>query len=183
MKHVLVLLLAMLSGCAALNPLAYSEVDTTALYAKEYNKYVSWSHACQLTAMCEGVLMPEVVYDDNMREGLRGSFDGEGTIYINTKLNPGVDVQSTLIHEMIHHIHFENDLTSGRDEASVCWSESEAFRLVDLWLVSIGQEDKQRGPLWWKQYWHCEPYFDPEWDLWEWFWRSPFFVVITFGQD
>lgn len=153
---------------------ASAAVDVEQTYLRSYDKYFTWSWACQLvrdsdTGSCVGLLAPKVQYEE-MRYGLRGYYDAGDTIFINRQLRKGVDVRATLIHEMIHYIHVQNGTIPLPGPAKeVCWSENEAFTLVDLWLVTIGRPDKQRGD-WWGAYPYCWNYYGPSagswWGIW-----------------
>lgn len=137
-------------------------------FPDEYSRYVAWGWACELTVDCAGLFPPKVEYL-KPNEFYRGVYNGGNTIYVARMLKPGVDLISTLIHEMVHYIHTQNgDLRVPFSPQTVCWSENEAFRLVDLWLDSQGRPELKRGPNWWRSYWHCEPYYDPDWELWNW---------------
>lgn len=161
-----VLMLALLAGPAS------SSVDTALIKDQSRAKYVSWSYACELTMLCDGTIqMPKVSYEA-MDDSLRGWYDGTDTVHVNWDLPPGVDRMSTIIHEMIHYLHVQSGLLELPAEIpEVCWSEETAFTLVDQWLISQGFPNEVRGPDWWRAYWHCEPYYDPDWDLWSWMQR------------
>ena len=142
----------------------------TTVYASsdaEYHRYLAWGYACEMMpGACISVPVPKVKY---VITPYRGYYDGADTVFINAMLSPGVDRMSTLIHEMVHYIHAQTGALEipGYPE-EICWSEDEAFRLTDLWLDSQGYPELKRGDTWWHPYWHCHPYYDPEFDLWDW---------------
>lgn len=159
---ILLLVSAVASGVAASDPLAKERSDA---------KYEAWSWACELTSSCLEVPVPSVVYIE-LDGGLRGTYQGGDTIYVSPNLG-GLDRMSTLIHEMIHYLHHKNGVVNvPGTPRETCWSEAEAFRLVDSWWELQGYPELKRGPEWWRAYWHCEPYYNPEWDLWEWLRRG-----------
>jgi hypothetical protein len=70
---------------------------------------------------------------------------------------------------MIHYLHVVRNIIEVPGYApEICWSENEAFTLTDMWWELIGQPERKRGPDWWKPYSHCWPYYDPNFDIWEW---------------
>jgi hypothetical protein len=74
-----------------------------------------------------------------------------------------------MIHEMIHYLHVQEGIINIPGYApELCWSENEAFTLVDIWWEWIGKPEKKRGPNWWKPYTHCWPYYNPNFNIWEW---------------
>lgn len=153
------------------------DVNVDTKYSDAYAKYTAWSYACELTTLCDGTIsIPDVKYE-RMVMGLRGYYDGSDTVYINRMLRKGVDRKSTLIHEMIHYIHAQKKMVFvptplGPSVRELCWSENEAFRLVDIWLLEQGYPEKVRGPNWWKAYWHCEPYYNDDFEIYDWFKRG-----------
>lgn len=161
-------MLALLAGATV--PVANASANA------EYDRYLAWGYACELTPeSCVGLLVPEVEYVTN-EPGLRGYYEGGDTVFIGDRLRPGADLMSTLIHEMIHYIHVKTGKAEHPFEPeSLCWSENEAFSLVDSWLVEQGFPDLVRGPNWWVPYWYCHPYYDPDWELWDW-------VESVFGE-
>lgn len=167
---LIALLLALLAGPTVDD----GNVDQTR--ERAYARYAAWFAACDLTQLCDGTVRPpEVTYEPMF--GLRGYYSGGDTIFINSLLAPGVDVMSTLIHETIHYLHTQylgmpSSVPLGPELKGLCWSEETAFSLTDRWLVSIGREDLVRGPTWWKAYWHCEPFYDPDFDMWDWVQRG-----------
>lgn len=157
------------SDSAAATPLVLTDEQQKQVFRL---KYKAWNMACELTPeTCLGFAAPEIKYE-KMRGGLMGYYDGTNTIFINIDLS-GDRQMATAIHETIHYIHFMNELVDvpayfanpGSIE-KLCWSENQAFTLTDIWLEANGS--RPVGPNWWKPYWHCAPYYDPEWELWQW---------------
>lgn len=128
----------------------------------------AWSETCQLIEeerdyTCAGVAMPKVKYE-SMRPGLYGYYDGGDTVYVNRDLARN-DRLTTLIHEMIHFVHVQQEMIPIPGPAvEVCWSENEAWLLEGIYS---GKDNTN----WWISYTHCWPYYDPEWEAWvrDWF--------------
>ena len=126
----------------------------------------AWDWACAATSYdCRGVERP--TFTLGMPYGLEHNRGGyaDGVIYLNPKLYPGVDIQTTAIHEMVHHLqHVIAGHPSVADFGSpemeqLCADEAEAFFITDMWLFKINLEGMIRGPFWWETYPHCYPYF------------------------
>lgn len=169
----LILILALLGGSTAAAPYV-ADLEPNEEYELQLARYKAYDHACELTGLCSpDIDVPEVELLHPF-SAVRGLYKGGDTIYITARLRPGPDRMVTLIHESIHYLHMQNGLLPpmpiqlGPLAEDLCWSESEAFRLGDQWLASNGYEEMQRGPEWWKPYWHCRPFYDPEFDIWEW---------------
>lgn len=121
----------------------------------EKEAQVAWSYACTNTQYsCAGIAPPNPVLS-NMN-WYRGVYYGGNDIYINTKLTPGVDRLSTLIHETVHYLQIK----SGKHPIDVkvsetCDEEAEAFATVDKFFIDIGKDSLVVGDSWKNNYAYC----------------------------
>lgn len=146
-----------------------SHLDTQSTqYERGYAKYYGWQMACEQTLYsCSEHEMPKVVYEYT-RRGLYGYYEGGDTVFVSSRLT-GMQLKATVIHEMIHYLHVQEDLITVPGFAEpICWSENEAFTKVDNWLEQQGYGWMKRGPNWWEPYTHCWPYYQPNFDVWAW---------------
>lgn len=164
---ILVTLLALLATTASAT-LAQSQWDEEVMYNRSYDRWYSWIEACELTGYpCSEIQIPTVVYEP-MRKYLHGWYGGGLKVYVNETLY-GTQRRATIIHEMVHYLHAAQGIINVPGwSKEICWSENEAFTLVDKWWVSIGWPEKQRGPYWWRPYTHCWPYYHDQFDFWLW---------------
>jgi hypothetical protein len=147
---------------------AIADTNWAEEYLDQYARYSMWTVACGITPYsCVGVQTPKMKRVA-MRPGLLGFYDGSDTVYVNMNLN-GIDLKEVLVHEMVHYLQVQVGglKVPGRPEP-ICRAEEEAFTLVDKWLIKIGYKNMVVGPDWWRPYVHCWPYYNPNFDLWEW---------------
>ena len=142
------------------------------------DKYYAWEYACTLQQefSCIGVTPPKIMLKD-MGPDQHGLFKGGTTVYINpTTREPGSELyRATLVHEMVHYLDFKKgELFFGPwNVREVCRSENLAFAMSDAYLDMVGQPSFKRGATWWKKYWHCEPQYNPDFEVWDWLQRRP----------
>ena len=138
--------------------------------AQMFSPHDAWDWACEWSPYsCEGVTPPRIVIGMPEGQGGRGTY-ADGVVFLNTYLLPGVDMQSTTIHEMVHHLqhvvagHPSSAYIGTPEMKILCGDEAEAFKIVDTWWRAVGQSDRQRGKDWWVSYSHCYKYYDPDWE-------------------
>lgn len=139
--------------------------------AQMFSADEAWSWACKYSQYdCRGVERPTFIIGmPKGQEHHRGGYS-DGVVYMNRYLIPGTDMQSTAVHETVHHLQ---NVVGGLpmtaswntpEMEQLCFAESEAFMITDKWWGYVGQSDQRRGENWWVSYPHCYPYYNPDWE-------------------
>ena len=171
MRHLLVLIAALMATTAIAKPITWVITDAAVLEnvkpidAKKYRTVCeAWNMLCfdLRDVDCTGVPVPKVMtFSTNpARPGLAGYYKGGDVIYVRNNLGKNA-LEEVLAHEMSHYMDvIKFNLPVPGPALEICFSEKRAWAVSDNYNRMYGKKSRIVGETWVEWYTHCTPYRD-----------------------